>query len=95
LFSMTGFGEARHQDDRWAVSVEIRTVNNRHLKLSVKATDPYSALEPEIDRSGRWIYFLRRSETSGPRLYRMPVDGSAEPSVVSGDIREHRSVDFR
>ncbi|MFO0908415.1 MAG: YicC/YloC family endoribonuclease [Isosphaeraceae bacterium] len=50
LLSMTGFGEARHQDERWAVTVEIRTVNNRHLKLSIKATEPYSALEPEIER---------------------------------------------
>lgn len=65
---------------------------DRTILTDVSAPD---ALEPEIDRSGRWIYFLRRSETSGPRLYRMPVDGSAEPSVVSGDIREHRSVDFR
>ena len=50
LLSMTGFGEARNQDDRWTVNVEVRTVNNRHLKLSAKVSDPYNALEPEIDR---------------------------------------------
>jgi uncharacterized protein (TIGR00255 family) len=50
LLSMTGFGEARLQDDRWSVTVEVRAVNNRHLKLSVKATDPYGTLEPELDR---------------------------------------------
>ena len=31
LLSMTGFGEARLQDDRWQVGVEVRTVNNRHM----------------------------------------------------------------
>jgi len=47
---MTGFGEARIQDDRWSVSVEVRTVNNRHLKLNAKISDPYSALEPELEK---------------------------------------------
>jgi uncharacterized protein (TIGR00255 family) len=47
---MTGFGEARLQDERWSVSVEVRTVNNRHLKLSAKISEPYGALEPELER---------------------------------------------
>src|SRR3954470_21468158 len=47
---MTGFGEARLQDDRWSVSVEVRTVNNRHLKLNAKLSDPYGALEPDLER---------------------------------------------
>jgi uncharacterized protein (TIGR00255 family) len=47
---MTGFGDARIQDDVWSVVVEVRTVNNRHLKLLVKATEPYAALEPELER---------------------------------------------
>jgi len=50
LLSMTGFGEARAQDDRWAVGVEVRTVNNRHLKLTAKLSDPYGALEPDLER---------------------------------------------
>lgn len=47
---MTGFGEARHQDDRLTVDVEVRTVNNRHLKLSARIAEPYAGLEPEIER---------------------------------------------
>ncbi len=47
---MTGFGEARIQDDRWSVGVEVRTVNNRHLKLNAKISDPYGALEPDFER---------------------------------------------
>ena len=50
LLSMTGFGEARLQDERWSVGVEVRTVNNRHLKLSAKISERYSALEPELER---------------------------------------------
>jgi uncharacterized protein (TIGR00255 family) len=47
---MTGFGEARIQDDHWTVTAELRTVNNRHLKLSSRISDPYSSLEPEIEK---------------------------------------------
>jgi uncharacterized protein (TIGR00255 family) len=47
---MTGFGEARFQDERWSVSVEVRAVNNRHLKLSAKMSEPYGSLEPELER---------------------------------------------
>jgi len=47
---MTGFGEARHQDANWTVAVEVRTVNNRHLKVSTKITEPYGALEPELEQ---------------------------------------------
>ena len=50
LLSMTGFGEARLQDERWSVGVEVRTVNNRHLKLTAKISEPYGALEPELER---------------------------------------------
>ncbi|MFO0888364.1 MAG: YicC/YloC family endoribonuclease [Isosphaeraceae bacterium] len=46
---MTGFGEARHHDSRWLIQVEVRTVNNRHLKLSARISEPYSALEAELE----------------------------------------------
>ncbi|MCA1686387.1 MAG: YicC family protein [Planctomycetia bacterium] len=50
LLSMTGFGEARLQNDRWSVGVEVRTVNNRHFKLSARLTEPYGSLEPDLER---------------------------------------------
>ena len=53
LLSMTGFGEARIQDDRWTVTAEVRTVNNRHLKLNARISEPYSSLESEVERMVR------------------------------------------
>jgi uncharacterized protein (TIGR00255 family) len=50
---MTGFGDARFQDQRWSIEVEVRTVNNRHLKLSAKISEPYAALESELERQVR------------------------------------------
>ncbi len=46
---MTGFGAARVQDQEWSIEVEVRTVNNRHLKLSAKISEPYGALEPDLE----------------------------------------------
>lgn len=47
---MTGFGEARGQTAAGAVTVEIRSVNNRHLKLSTRISDPHGAMEPELEQ---------------------------------------------
>jgi uncharacterized protein (TIGR00255 family) len=47
---MTGFGEARHQSDALSVAVEIRAVNNRYLKIVVRAAEPYNLFEPELER---------------------------------------------
>jgi uncharacterized protein (TIGR00255 family) len=49
LLSMTGFGEAHRQQDLLAVSVEVRTINSKHFKLTVRAGDGYSGLEPQIE----------------------------------------------
>src|SRR5437016_1293013 len=49
LLSMTGFGEAHRQRDSLAVSVEVRTINSRYFKLSVRCAEGYSALEPHIE----------------------------------------------
>ncbi len=46
---MTGFGAARFQDQKRSIEVEVRTVNNRHLKLSAKLSEPYGALESELE----------------------------------------------
>src|SRR5215218_3577987 len=47
---MTGFGEARTQTDALGVAVEVRAVNNRHLKLTVRGTDPYPLYETELEK---------------------------------------------
>jgi uncharacterized protein (TIGR00255 family) len=46
---MTGYGEARHQDPRWTIVVEMRTVNNRHFKLSAKISDEFATMEPVLE----------------------------------------------
>lgn len=50
LLSMTGYGEARYQSDSLNVALELRALNNRYLKVSVRASEPYNLLEPEFEK---------------------------------------------
>ena len=49
LLSMTGFGGAHSQQDGLAVAVEVLAINSRFFKLSVRATEGYASLEPQIE----------------------------------------------
>jgi len=46
---MTGFGEARCQHDGLAVAVEVRSINSRFLKISVRTSDGFGGIEPRIE----------------------------------------------
>lgn len=50
LLSMTGHGDASGQNDRISVAAEVRSVNNRHLKITLRCPDPFLALEANVDR---------------------------------------------
>jgi uncharacterized protein (TIGR00255 family) len=47
---MTGYGDARNEDERLNVAVEVRTVNNRYLKIATKIPDAYAGLESRIEK---------------------------------------------
>ncbi len=51
LLSMTGFGEAKRQSGELTVAVEIRTVNNRYLKVQSRLADVYARWR---GRSNAW-----------------------------------------
>lgn len=50
LLSMTGFGSATKRSQGLTVEVDVRSVNNRHLKVTVRGTDPYPLHESEIEK---------------------------------------------
>lgn len=82
LLSMTGFGEARTSDDRWSVTVEVRTVNNRHLKLQAKLSDPYGSLEPEFEKLVRETV-RRGTVTLSVRVDRPRSEGDYRLNLVA------------
>ena len=81
MLSMTGFGEARHQQDGLAVAVEVRTINSRYFKLSVRTSDGYGVLEPRIEaivrkqiRRGTVQVNIRIDRAKSPDDYRINAE---------------------
>lgn len=79
---MTGFGEARGQGSGFAVGVEVRSVNNRHLKVTVRGSDPYPMLESEVEK------VVRR----GVRRGTISVHVRAERAPRPGDLKLNTAV---
>jgi uncharacterized protein (TIGR00255 family) len=71
---MTGFGEARTQTDTLSAAVEVRAVNNRYLKVTVRGTDPYPMLESELEK------VIRRHVRRGTLLVQIRVERQARPA---------------
>jgi len=51
--SMTGFGRASAEIDGVAIAVELRTVNHRHLDVSVRLPRNLAALEPRARKAAQ------------------------------------------
>jgi uncharacterized protein (TIGR00255 family) len=78
LLSMTGFGEARWEQDGWIVAVELRAVNSRYFKLNFRVTEGFAGLEPRMEallrgrvRRGTVYVQLRLERTTAPESYRI------------------------
>jgi uncharacterized protein (TIGR00255 family) len=52
---MTGYGEANYQSDSLHLAIELRAVNNRYLKVSLRAGEPFNLLEPEFEKVVRRV----------------------------------------
>jgi len=85
LLSMTGFGEARGVVAGTRVTAELRSVNNRHFKLSLRCPDAWAKFEPEIERvlreqvsRGTVTLFLRQDREADISRQRI------NPEVLTG-----------
>lgn len=79
---MTGFGESRFQGDTFALSVEVRAVNNRYLKVSVRGSEPYPMLEPELEKLVR-KYVRRGTVTIHVRCDRKGLESDFKLNAVA------------
>lgn len=50
MLSMTGFGTAERSSEHLHVRVEVKAVNNRHLKVAIRSPHGYSALEHDLEK---------------------------------------------
>lgn len=68
---MTGYGDARQQSGDRLVAAEVRTVNNRYLKVNLRCPDAYASIESDIERLVRsriargTVNLTLRAETFG------------------------------
>src|SRR6516162_3298752 len=90
---MTGYGEARFQSEQLSLSIELRAFNNRYLKVSVRAADPYHLLEAEFEK------VIRRSIKRGTLQVHLRCDRqSAEsdfrinPVALNAYVQQLRAV---
>lgn len=79
LLSMTGFGSAQSENGHFAVSAEVRCVNNRHLKVSIRCPDSWAAKEHEIEK------LIRQSIARGTVNVSLRVQsiGPSEESLIN------------
>lgn len=80
LLSMTGFGTGRADHAGTSVSVELRTVNNRHLKVSVRGTEPYPRWDAEFEK------VLRTHVRRGTVTVHVRVERAAGRSAYELDL---------
>lgn len=52
---MTGFGDASSHDGAVAYSVEVRSVNNKFLKTTIRVPERLASLEPELEQMIRAV----------------------------------------
>jgi len=76
IVSMTGFGDATAERDGTHYSVEIRSLNNRFFKSTIKLPDNVSGLEPELETMlreqlgrGSITYILKTRSQSAEAAY--------------------------
>lgn len=81
IISMTGYGAARRENGTLAVAVEIRTLNNRYFKLSLRGPEECPVLEGEVDKLVR--RFVRRGTINIQVRCERPF--AEAPGRINGD----------
>lgn len=96
LLSMTGFGDARRQEGGRAVAVEVRTVNNRFLKVSIRLPDAYAPFEADIEKLVR-TSIARGTVNVSIRLERFAELGRyrIEPDMLAAYAEQAQSAGTR
>ncbi|MFC1762858.1 YicC/YloC family endoribonuclease [Planctomycetota bacterium] len=79
IYSMTGYGQAEGRIAGVDYAVEIRTVNNRYLRTTLKMPEALTFLEEHIEK------LLRQQLQRGTVNFALRVRGVADNSIVDID----------
>lgn len=90
---MTGHGESQGRENNVAIAVEVRTINSRYFKLSVRSGEGYTSLETPIEN------VVRQHIRRGTVQVNVRVDREASPddyklnaAVLAGYRRQLEAV---
>ena len=94
LKSMTGYAQARVEQDGWALRISLRSVNHRFLDLHLRLPDGFEVFEPRIRQAVRDR--LRRGhvdvtlhyEPAGPAAVHVHRDVAAAYLSAAEEIRK-------
>lgn len=98
LRSMTGFAQARREQDGWALRISLRSVNHRFLDLHVRLPEGFEPLEPAIRQIVR--DHLRRGhvdvtlnlEASGAAAVHVNAEVAAEYLKAARKLRDEMGI---
>ena len=86
IVSMTGFGEILHEEDGHVYHIEIRSVNNRYFKASIRLPEEFAFLETPLEQLLRQ-HLQRGSITM--RLYVRDLSASAAQDLNLAAIERY------
>lgn len=94
IVSMTGFGDATAERDGTHYAVEVRSLNNRFFKSTIKLPDSVSGLEPELETMlreklgrGSITYILKMRSDSAEAAYHINREALEAYLTQLQDIR--------
>lgn len=96
--SMTGFAQARAEQNGWALRVNLRSVNHRFLDIHMRLPEGFETFETRIrqalrDRLRRGhVDFTLYYEPAGPAAVQVNRDVAAAYLMVARELRDKFSV---
>lgn len=86
IYSMTGYGDAAAERDGSRYLVEIKSLNNRYFKPTIKLPEATGALEPEIET------LLRKRVGRGSVIFSLKMkapDAAASATIDATALRQY------
>jgi uncharacterized protein (TIGR00255 family) len=102
ISSMTGFGEASAEVDGVVYTVEIKTVNNRYVKIHLRMPEIVSFLEMEVEgflrkriRRGMVNCSIRMKNVSGQALFDVDANALNGYLIKLKDLARSNEIDYK
>ena len=83
--SMTGYGGAQHVAEGLCYMLEVRSLNNRYLKLSIKLPEPLQYLDYVVER------IIRKRLVRGSVSYQLRLRGEGGGGIqpINAEVLQH------